>query len=83
MACQSSTALPDAVKATGANTSIIFVPAPFAADAIIEATDAGVKLVVCITDGVPTLDMVKVVNYARAQRRHYHRSELPRPDQPG
>jgi succinyl-CoA synthetase alpha subunit len=54
-----------AVEATGADTSIIFVPAPFAADAIVEATDAGCGLVVCITDGVPTLDMVKVVNYAK------------------
>jgi succinyl-CoA synthetase alpha subunit len=53
-----------AVAATGADTSIIFVPAPFAADAIVEATDAGIQLVVCITDGVPTLDMVRVVNYA-------------------
>lgn len=53
----------DAVKATGANTSIIFVPAPFAADAVVESANAGVKLVVCITDGIPTLDMVKVVNH--------------------
>jgi succinyl-CoA synthetase alpha subunit len=54
-----------AVKATGANTSIVFVPAPFAADSVVEAADAGVKLVVCITDGIPTLDMVRVVNYTR------------------
>ena len=53
----------DAVEETGANTSIIFVPAPFAADAVIEAADAGVKLVVCITDGIPTIDMIRVVNY--------------------
>ncbi len=53
----------EAVKAMGANTSIIFVPAPFAADSIAEAADSGVGLVVCITDGIPTLDMVKVVNY--------------------
>lgn len=50
----------DAVKATGADVSVIFVPAPFAADAIMEAADAGVKLVVCITEGIPIQDMVKV-----------------------
>ncbi len=50
----------DAVRQTGADTSMIFVPAPFAADAILEATDAGIKVVVCITEGIPTLDMVKV-----------------------
>ena len=50
----------DAVIATGANTSIIFVPARFAADAIIEAADAGVDLVVCITEGIPVMDMVQV-----------------------
>lgn len=53
----------EAVEKTGADASIIFVPAPFAADAMLEAADAGVKLVVCITDGVPTLDMVKVAGY--------------------
>lgn len=50
----------DAVKATGANTSVIYVPPPFAADAIMEAAAAGVALVVCITEGVPVLDMTKV-----------------------
>ncbi len=54
-----------AVRETGANASIIFVPAPFAADSIAEAADAGIPLVVCITDGVPTLDMVRVVNYIK------------------
>lgn len=53
----------DAVNATGADTSIIFVPAPLAGDAILEAADAGVKLVICISEGVPTLDMVKATNY--------------------
>jgi len=50
----------EAVAATGADVSLIYVPAPFAADAILEAADAGVKLIVCITEGIPVLDMVKV-----------------------
>jgi succinyl-CoA synthetase alpha subunit len=53
----------DAVKATGANVSIIFVPPAFAADAIMEATDAGIELVVCITEGIPVQDMVKAKNF--------------------
>ncbi len=53
----------DAVRATEANTSIIYVPAAFSPDAILEAVDAGIKLVVCITEGVPTLDMVRVRAY--------------------
>ena len=53
----------NAVAATGANVSIIFVPPAFAADAIMEATDAGIELVVCITEGIPVQDMVKVKNY--------------------
>ncbi len=52
-----------AVEATGANTSVIFVPARFAADAIFEAADGGVSLVVCITEGIPVQDMMKVRNY--------------------
>jgi succinyl-CoA synthetase alpha subunit len=53
----------DAVRATEANASIIYVPAAFSPDAILEAVDAGIKLVVCITEGVPTLDMVRVRAY--------------------
>jgi len=56
----------EAVTTTGANTSIIYVPARFAADAIIEAADAGVDLVICITEGVPAMDMVKVRAYLDA-----------------
>ncbi len=52
--------VPDAVRETGANVSMIFVPAPFAADAILAAADAGVELIVCITEGIPVLDMVRV-----------------------
>ena len=53
----------EAVLATEANTSIIYVPARFAPDAILEAADAGIKLIVCITEGVPTLDMIRVRAY--------------------
>lgn len=54
-----------AVEETGANTGVIFVPAPFAMDAIIEQVDAGIDLVVCITEGVPVLDMAKVMAYIK------------------
>ncbi len=53
----------EAKEATGANTSVIYVPAPFAADGIIEAIDAELDLVVCITEGIPVLDMMRVKNY--------------------
>jgi succinyl-CoA synthetase alpha subunit len=55
----------DAVEATGANASVIFVPAAFAADAIMEAADAGIPLVICITEGIPVADMVKVKEYLK------------------
>lgn len=54
----------EAVEETGANTSVVYVPAPFAADAVFEACDAGVDLVVCITEGIPVKDMIKVLPYA-------------------
>ena len=56
-----------AVNETGANASMIFVPPAFAADAILEAADAGISLVVCITDGIPTLDMVTVMGYLKGK----------------
>ena len=55
----------DAVKATGANTSVIYVPPMFAADAMMEAADAGVKFIVCITEGVPVLDMTRVYPFVK------------------
>src|ERR1700733_14678621 len=55
--------LADARKATGCNVSIIFVPPAFAADAIMEAADAGIELIVCITEGIPVQDMVKAKNF--------------------
>ena len=57
----------DAVKATGANVSIIFVPPAFAADAVMEAADAGIALVVCITEGIPVQDMVKAKNFLQGK----------------
>jgi succinyl-CoA synthetase alpha subunit len=68
----------EAVGQTGANCSMIFVPPAFAADAIMEATDAGVDLIVAITEGIPVMDMVKVKNYLRG----FH-SRLIGPNCPG
>ena len=66
------------VKATGANASVIYVPPPFAADAIMEAVDAGVPLVICITEGIPVLDMVRVKRYMQGKS-----SRLIGPNCPG
>ncbi len=68
----------EAVKATGANTSLIFVPPPFCGDAIMEAADAGIDLIVAITEGVPVLDMVKVAKYLEGKN-----SRLIGPNCPG
>ncbi len=57
----------EAVRSTGANASVIFVPPPFAADAIMEAADAGVALVVCITEGIPVVDMLKATTFLRSR----------------
>jgi succinyl-CoA synthetase alpha subunit len=57
----------DAVRQTEANASVIYVPPPFAADAIMEAADAGVALIVCITEGIPAIDMVKTFHYVQSR----------------
>src|ERR671936_1074100 len=57
----------EAVDKTGANASVIFVPPPFAADAIMEAADAGISVVVCISEGIPTLDMMRAMTFLKSR----------------
>lgn len=73
----------EAVIKTGANVSVLFVPSSFAADAIIEATDAGVNLIVCITEGVPTKDMIKVYDYVQSKNKDGHTVRFIGPNCPG
>src|SRR6202051_5324807 len=58
----------DAVRATGATASMIYVPAPFAADAILEAAAAGIELVVCLTEGIPTFDMIRASAFLKGKK---------------
>jgi len=70
----------EAVQAKGANATMIFVPPPFAADAILEAADAGIRLIVAITEGVPVLDMARAMAYLKA---HHPQARLIGPNCPG
>ncbi len=73
----------DAVKATGANASLIFVPPPYAADSILEAADAGIGVIICITEGIPVMDMVRVKKRLNAMRAAGRGVTLVGPNCPG
>ena len=73
----------EAAKETGANTSVIFVPAAFAADAVMEAADAGLRLVVCITEGIPTLDMMRTFTYLKEKNTRVIGPNCPGAISPG
>jgi succinyl-CoA synthetase alpha subunit len=73
----------EAVKATKANVSVIFVPSAFSADAIVEATNAGINLIVCITEGIPTEDMIRVYNYVQSKNTNGHSVRFIGPNCPG
>ena len=68
----------DAVAGTGADATMIYVPAPFAADAILEAADAGIRVIVCITEGIPVQDMLRVKATLAGSQSIAHRPQLPR-----
>ena len=73
----------DAVKKTEATASTIFVPPPFAADAILEAADAGINVIVCITEGIPAMDMLKVYKYVTSKKAHLIGPNCPGVISPG
>ena len=73
----------EAVNATGANASVIFVPAAFAADAIMEAADAGINVIICITEGIPTNQMIKVYEYVKNKNTDTHSVRFIGPNCPG
>ncbi len=73
----------EAVEKTGANASVIFVPPPFAADAIMEAADAGLELIICITEGIPAMDMVNVYEYIKDKDTHLVGPNCPGVISPG
>ena len=66
----------DAVKETKANASVIFVPPAFSADAVMEAADAGLKTIICMTEGIPTLDMIQVKHYPEREKCKTDRAQL-------
>ena len=66
----------DCIKKTGADVSIIFVPPAFAADAIMESAEAGIGLIVCITEGIPVQDMVKVKNYLQGKNKSIYKNYI-------
>lgn len=73
----------EAVENTGANASVIFVPASFAADAIMEAADAGINVIVCITEGIPTKDMITAYEYVKNKNTDEHNVRFIGPNCPG
>jgi succinyl-CoA synthetase alpha subunit len=73
----------ESVKEKGADTSVIFVPASFAADAIIEAADAGIKVIVCITEGIPTKDMIRAYEFVKNKSTEEHPVRFIGPNCPG